>query len=127
MVASGKPLVLGKSMAFWRTDLLALGGFHSVKDCLAEDFVFGWRVRYELKKQVVMAPTAGLRLLAGQGRLRLPAALPALGDRAPHLGEHGDLAGPGTVAALVLRLLALLVSPSRLTASALLGRAGLQA
>src|SRR5690606_38418332 len=58
MVATGKPLVLGKSMAFWRKDLLALDGFHGVKDCLAEDFVFGWRVRYELKKRVVMAPTA---------------------------------------------------------------------
>jgi len=61
MEASGKPLVVGKSMAFWREDLVALGGFAAVKDCLAEDFVFGWRVRFELKKRVVMGrtPVAG--------------------------------------------------------------------
>lgn len=61
MEASGKPLVVGKSMAFWREDLVRLGGFMAVKDCLAEDFVFGWRVRFELKKRVMMArtPVAG--------------------------------------------------------------------
>ncbi|HLT32003.1 MAG TPA: glycosyltransferase [Myxococcaceae bacterium] len=54
-VASNRPLVVGKSMAFWRSDLVALGGFDSVKDCLAEDYVFGRRVRFELGKRVAMA------------------------------------------------------------------------
>jgi ceramide glucosyltransferase len=52
LVAAGKPLVVGKSMALWRSDLEALGGFTAMKDYLAEDFVFGVWVREQLKKRV---------------------------------------------------------------------------
>lgn len=54
MVAAGKPLVVGKSMALWRADLDSLGGFTAMKDYLAEDFVFGVWVREQLKKSVAV-------------------------------------------------------------------------
>ncbi|MBI3182091.1 MAG: glycosyltransferase [Myxococcales bacterium] len=53
--AVGQPLVVGKSMALRRDDLLALGGFESMKDLLAEDYVIGKGVREQLKKKIVVA------------------------------------------------------------------------
>jgi ceramide glucosyltransferase len=50
-----KDIVVGKSMALRRHDLDALGGFESLADVLAEDYVMGKRVGNELGKRVAMA------------------------------------------------------------------------
>jgi ceramide glucosyltransferase len=51
----GKDYVVGKSMAMRRADVDALGGFASVKDVLAEDFVLGRAIVDRLGKRVVLA------------------------------------------------------------------------
>jgi len=54
----GKDYVVGKSMAMRRADVEALGGFASVKDVLAEDFVLGRAVTERLGKRIVLGRAA---------------------------------------------------------------------
>jgi ceramide glucosyltransferase len=52
---AGADIVVGKSMAFRREDLEALGGFEAAKDVLAEDYVLGRMVSRQLGKRVAVA------------------------------------------------------------------------
>jgi ceramide glucosyltransferase len=58
----GRDVVVGKSMAFRRRDLEALGGFESVKDVLAEDYVLGVNVSRRLGKRVAIGSMAILNV-----------------------------------------------------------------
>jgi ceramide glucosyltransferase len=52
---AGRDIVVGKSMAMRRCDVEAMGGFESVKDVLAEDYVLGLKVGFELGKTVAVS------------------------------------------------------------------------
>jgi ceramide glucosyltransferase len=54
-VLGRSPLVVGKSMAFRRAELEAIGGFEALKDVLAEDYVMGLRVAAICGKRTVVA------------------------------------------------------------------------
>jgi ceramide glucosyltransferase len=50
-----REIVVGKSMALWKDDLVRLGGFEAVRDVLAEDHILGLWVRRKLGKRVRVA------------------------------------------------------------------------
>jgi ceramide glucosyltransferase len=50
-----RDIVVGKSMALRRADLVRMGGFEAVKDVLAEDYVMGLMVSRVLGKRVAVA------------------------------------------------------------------------
>lgn len=52
-----REIVVGKSMAMWRADVVRLGGFDAVKDVLAEDQILGGWIRRRLGKRIVVAAT----------------------------------------------------------------------
>jgi ceramide glucosyltransferase len=66
---AGADIVVGKSMAFRREDLEALGGFEAAKDVLAEDYVLGRMVSRQLGKRVAVArrPIFNMSLQRGLG------------------------------------------------------------
>jgi ceramide glucosyltransferase len=53
--AANQDIVVGKSMALRREDVDSLGGFYSVRNVLAEDFVIGQWVTRRLGKRAVVA------------------------------------------------------------------------
>lgn len=64
---AGQDIVVGKSMAFRREDLAALGGFEAAKDVLAEDFVMGRRVSQVLGKRVALGHRPIQNVSVGRG------------------------------------------------------------
>jgi ceramide glucosyltransferase len=65
--AAGQDIVVGKSMAFRREDLEALGGFEAAKDVLAEDFVLGRMVSRVLGTRVALARRPIQNVSVGRG------------------------------------------------------------
>ena len=57
-ILAGRDVVVGKSMALRREDLVALGGFESVRNFLAEDYVLGVNVARKLGKRVAIGSVA---------------------------------------------------------------------
>ncbi len=55
---AGRDVVVGKSMAFRRRDLVALGGFEAVRNFLAEDFVLGVNIGRKLGMRVAIGAVA---------------------------------------------------------------------
>ncbi len=55
---AGRDVVVGKSMAIRREDLVALGGFECVRNVLAEDYVLGVKVTRKLGKRVAIGSLA---------------------------------------------------------------------
>ena len=64
---AGQDIVVGKSMAFRREDLAALGGFEAAKDVLAEDFVLGRMVSRRLGKRVALGLRPVQNVSVGRG------------------------------------------------------------
>jgi ceramide glucosyltransferase len=66
---AGQDIVVGKSMAFRREDLTAMGGFEAAKDVLAEDFVLGRMVSRVLGKRVALGrrPIQNVSVARGVG------------------------------------------------------------
>jgi ceramide glucosyltransferase len=115
----GKDYVVGKSMAMRRADLAALGGFASVKDVLAEDFVLGRAVTERLGKRIVLGRCAVIcvserRSLAGFVR-RYARWNVMQHQCAGHLAYFGLL----LLNPVLLAALALLSDPTRATAAIL--------
>jgi ceramide glucosyltransferase len=121
---AGRDVVMGKSMALRRADLLAMGGFEPVKDLLAEDYVIGQMVprllgkRVELASRPVQNVVQGATVLEFFHRARRWAVL-----------QHA-LVGPWLYAAQVVRnpvlfaTAALLSAPAAWTAAAWVAVAG---
>jgi ceramide glucosyltransferase len=115
----GKTYVVGKSMAMRRADLEALGGFRTVKDVLAEDFVLGRLVLAQLGKRVVL----GRSVVACISERRSPAAFAARYARWSVMQRQCSglpaYLGLLLLNPVVLALLALAVAPSTAALTAL--------
>ncbi len=124
---AGRDVVMGKSMAFRRSDLAALGGLEPVKDLLAEDYVLGRMFPERLGKRVELAarPVENVVQDRTVGQFTHRARRWAVLQRAlvgPWLYAAQALRNPGLLATL-----ALAARPAAWTALAWLAVAGARA
>lgn len=62
----GDPVVIGKSMLMERSALAAIGGFHAVRDILAEDYILGRRLR-QAGYRIALCPEVLSVINSGRG------------------------------------------------------------
>ena len=119
-----RDIVVGKSMAMWRRDLEAMGGFEAVQDVLAEDFVMGRMIGAVLGKRVAVARTPVRNVSASRSLSDFNARYRRWGVIQRHAAGRLPYAGMALLNPILLATLGAALSPGVATVGALAATCG---